>query len=158
MSSWIPSDPQPKSHRLLEPHTPSLPSVAKLQTRALASLSWSLQTKYETPFPASFTFWWAICLPISFPGCWFNSDLQSPLWHPRQVNLSNNFKRPMVEHQISHVLTSFLRVTWLRHKRRAQRNQVSHSLCCQILQVPFQGPLISAFPRQELQSKFFSLV
>lgn len=34
------------------------------------------------------------CLPGCFPGWWFNSDLQSPLWHPWQVNLREDFKGP----------------------------------------------------------------
>lgn len=93
-SSCIPTDPQPKNHRLMESQLPFLPSahnkrhVPLLYSPKISKANMSLLLQ---PLSCS----GELCLTGSFPGWRFKSDLQSPLWHAQQVNLSTDFKWPI---------------------------------------------------------------
>lgn len=158
MFCWIPSDPQPKIQGLVESQPPffRLGCITTDTIPCIAILTSSNQI--EPSFPSHFSILVSKCPPVSYPGWWCNSDLWSPLWHPLQVNLSDNFKVPMggvTRWTMSQPVFPRLPVLDTRGKHR----EINLSLLCasQILQAPFQGPLVTASSRTPVNSNFSCL-
>ena len=146
MSCWVPSDPQPKNAELLESQPPFFYDSATLATDASPCI-----TLLKSPnqiwdsFPIHLPILVSICLPVSYPGWWFNNDISCPLWHPLKVNLSDDFKVPMggvTRWTMSQPVSKGLTVLGTKRHRDINSSLLSapHNL-----QVNFQGPLFTAF-------------